>query len=143
MTNNFDIDPIVGLALDKVKGKLFRDKVTSGEYSDVVTVDVSYKLKIGEDYTQRCNPKVPWKALALCLASKVNEETFDAVLRIALDQEDGRKELELATKPLVDTKIAALVSSKNMSYKGKVTGEVHVTQAQVMSLEQESEAVTK
>jgi len=143
MANSFDIDPIVALALDKVKGKAFRDEVPPGTYDGVATVDVRYRLRVGDDYIQRNNPKVPWKALALCLASKVNDATLNAVLRIALDQDSGREGLESETKPRVDVAIAELVAITNSTHKGKVTGEVHVTQATVREIERESEVVTK
>jgi len=131
MANSFDIDPLVGLALDKVKGKIFRDEVQPGSYSGTALVEVAYRLKVGDDYTQRSNPKVPWKALALCLASKVNDETLAVVLRMALDQDSGRADLERATKPRVDVAIAPLVAASNVTCKGKVTGEVHVIEAEV------------
>ena len=133
MANEILIDPITALALEKVKAKPFRNKVEPGKYKGVCTVDVEYDLRVGKDYTQQCYPKVPWKALALCLASKVNDPTLQAVLKLALSDDDARKALELETKPRVDTALAQVSAKANMTYKGKVTGTIRVVEAEVVA----------
>jgi|TARA_R110002110_G_scaffold213668_2_gene427024 hypothetical protein len=137
MANKFDIEAITALALGKVNPKTFRDKVEPGTYKGVASVDVEYDLRVGSDYTQRCSPRVPWKALALCLASKVNDDTLSAVLSKALSDGDARSTLEEATKPRVDIAMACLTAKENMTYKGKVTGTVTIVESNIIDVSAE------
>ncbi len=121
--------PTLALAVSKADlGKNFREDVPVGATHGSALVRVTWDLQVGEDYEQAISHTIPWQALLGRALSKLNGVTIDALIREHLEADEDKA----ATKEMKAAAAAALATIKGATpkrqCKGKVTGEVIVTQ---------------
>lgn len=108
------------LALTKFKADSgCRDNVTPGEYSGTMALDVSYKIKIGEDYPKQNVSSIPWQQIAIALASRVNEATLNAVVGAVMT---GEFDMNSDQESRMLSVIAPLRKATTITANGPITG---------------------
>ena len=79
------LTPIQTLALSKAVDnrtlKEARVQVRPGRYTGTLSVELDYELDVGKD--RKAPVRIPWKNIALALATRVNADTLTVVSRMA------------------------------------------------------------
>lgn len=126
------MNAIQNLAVAKVvKDKAIKEasKATSpGEYEVDLTVRIHGKIKKGADFQKTMPHTVKWSMLAALLASKVNDETLDAVLRELAEATDSGENdrLEAQIKETAQLKIDEIKGQTTKTVGGPVTTQLAV-----------------
>ena len=119
------MNPIVMLAAGKAAEKIakeVRKDVLPGTYEIDALVRVTATMKVGEDYEAANAQKLcPWTLFKLA-ASKLNKETLDVIVNLAIESLNSGEEIDASEfKKSVETKAKAMLKETVATNKGKVT----------------------
>lgn len=124
MTTNISyLTPIELLALGKIKaGSADRDSVTPGSYLVDTVLAINGSITVGEDYTQKISPKLPWRDLFFAALSRLGPADRTAFVNVV--ETGGFPKITGSVQVEMSDYEHRLLKRVETTCKGKVTAQL-------------------